>query len=465
MKQNQPGPRATDRMTPGELRSALSLAAIFFLRMMGLFAITPVFALYAEHLAGFTPERVGLAIGIYGLTQALFQIPFGMLSDRLGRKPIITAGLLIFAIGSAVAAVSQHILWVILGRALQGTGAVGSATLALAADLTREEQRIKVMAIIGITIGLAFPTAFVAGPAVSAWLGTPALFWLAGLLGLLAIVVLYLFVPHPAHTAFHRDCGYAPSQFRDIVTDPQLLRLDYGVLTLHLILTATFVVTPLALRDAAGLDPAHHWKMYLPTLLASLLLLAPLFALAERRQWMKQVFCGSVAALGLSQLGLYFLHGDTLGLASMLVLFFTAINFLEASLPSLISRMAPADRRGTALGIYSSSQFFGIFLGGALGGWLHAKFGLEAVYLLDAAMASLWLIPALTMPKPRKLTSHMINLGKLTVAQAGPLTARLLAVAGVAEAVVVCEDEIAYLKVDPDKLDRQALREFSIVKE
>lgn len=454
-----------DRMSPEELRSALSLAGTFFFRMLGLFMITPVFVLYAEQLQGSTPNLVGVAIGVYGLTQALFQIPFGMLSDRHGRKPIITTGLLIFSFGSAIAALSHHILWVILGRALQGAGAVGSATMALAADLIREEQRIKAMAIIGITIGLAFPTAFVAGPAISTWLGTPAVFWLAGGLGLLAIAVLFLFVPQPAHTSFHRDCEYNPSQFWDIFTNPQLLRLDYGVLSLHFILTATFVVTPLTLRDAVGLDLAQHWKMYLPTLLLSIVALGPLFRLAEGRGRMKEVFCGTVSLLAMSQLGFYFFQGQTFGLALMLVFFFTAVNFLEASLPSLISRMAPADRRGTAMGIYSTSQFLGIFMGGALGGWFHGKFGLEAVYLLNTAIACLWLAPTLTMPQPRKLSPRLLHIGKLTGTEAQALTVKLLGITGIVEAVVVSDDETAYLKVDPDKFDGDALSQMLAAQE
>jgi MFS family permease len=464
-QQHTPADPSRENMTPEERRSAFSLAGTFFFRMLGLFMITPVFALYAEGLEGATPHLVGLAIGIYGLTQALFQIPFGMWSDRRGRKPIITIGLLIFTLGSAIAALSHQIVWVILGRALQGAGAVGSATMALAADLTREEQRIKAMAIIGITIGLAFPVAFIAGPAISAAWGTPAVFWVAGIFGLLAITVLHVFVPQPAETRFHRECEYSPAQFWEIAANPQLLRLDYGVFSLHLIMTATFVVTPLALRDAAGLDLAQHWKVYLPALALSMVALGPLFRLAEGRQRMKEVSCGTILLLASSQLCLYFFHGQLWGLGAALMLFFTAVNFLEASLPSLISRLAPVDRRGTAMGIYSTSQFLGIFLGGVAGGWLHGRFGLETVYLLNIAVAVPWLLFALTMPQLRRLSTRLVHIGAVTSAEASQLSARLLGIAGVVEAVVIAEDGAAYLKLDPMALDEHSLGEILPPKE
>jgi MFS family permease len=449
---------SADRLTPTELRAAGSLAVTFFLRMLGLFMITPVFVIYAEHLEGATPNLVGIAIGVYGLTQALFQIPFGMLSDHYGRKPVIAGGFLIFVGGSVLAAVAGDILWVTIGRALQGAGAIGSATLALAADLTREDQRTKAMAVIGVSIGLAFPVAFVLGPAISAHYGTPVVFWLAAVFGLLAVAVLLLAVPTPAHSAFHRDCEVNPAQFRDIVCDRELLRLDLGVLALHLTMTATFVVLPLALRDVAGLELDRHWHIYLPVLALSVLALMPLLTLAGRDNRMKEVFCGAVLALAVAAYSLRLLHGQILGLAGTLVLFFTAFNFLEASLPSLIARVAPADRRGTAMGVYSTAQFLGIFVGGALGGWLHGRYGMEAVFEFIAAIALVWLVVALRMRRPQLLVSRMVSVGPVTEAEARTLAAHYATLPGVAEAVVIAEDRIAYLKVNPRIFDIDAAR-------
>lgn len=452
---------ASERMTPAELRSALSLAAIFFIRLFGIFMIIPVFPLYANELSGATPFLVGVAIGAYGLTQALFQIPFGSLSDRFGRKPLITAGLLLFALGSGVAALSEDIWGVILGRGLQGAGAIGAAVMALAADLTREEQRTKTMALIGVSIGVAFAGAFIAGPALEAWIGLRGLFWLAALFAVSAIAILYLKVPQPAHSSFHRECESEPSQIIDVIKSADLLRLNAGILFLHLILTASFVVLPVVLRDQIGLASAYHWKVYLPVLGISVLLILPFVRQSDRRGRTKEVFVGAVILLLASEIGLYFGHRAQGPLYLMLLLFFTAFNYLEASLPALVSRIAPADRKGTALGVYSMSQFLGIFLGGAIGGWLYGGFGASGVFLLCIAVGVAWLPLAWRMSRPRNLSSHMLNVGRLTPAEAAQLTARLVGVAGVAEAVVVFEEGIAYLKVDPQALDREALREIS----
>ncbi|MFP5504743.1 MAG: MFS transporter [Gammaproteobacteria bacterium] len=446
-------------MLPGERRAALSLAGIFSLRMLGMFMILPVFALYADRIEGATPALMGLAIGIYGMTQAALQIPFGLLSDRWGRKPVIAAGLLLFALGSVVAALSDSIYGIIAGRALQGAGAIAAAVMALAADLTREEQRTKAMAIIGISIGLSFSLALVAGPVLDHWLGLAGIFWLTAVLACVGIAVLYLVVPQPAISRLHRDAEPVPAQFLSVLRDAQLLRLDYGILSLHMILTASFTVMPLILRDTLALPVGRHWQVYLPVLVLSVAAMVPFIILAERRRRMKQVFLGAILVIALAQFGLAAWHASLASVALLLFLFYVGFNLLEATLPSLISKMAPPDSKGTAMGFYSSSQFLGAFLGGAMGGWLQGQAGVSGVLQFCGAAALLWLLVAASMRSPRYLTSHLLNVGIMDAQQARQLAQRLTRVRGVAEAVVIGEEGVAYLKVDKHALDEQALAE------
>ena len=445
-------------MTVTERQAAFWLAGVFSLRMLGLFMILPVFALYAEHLQGNTPALAGLAIGIYGFSQAIFQIPFGFLSDHYGRKRMIYIGLLIFAVGSVVAALADSIWGVILGRTLQGGGAISAAVMALAADLTHEAHRLKVMATMGVTIGLSFAASMILGPVLNGWIGVPGIFWLTAVLALFGMAVVRFRVPNPVESRIHRDAEPVASQFGRVLYDEQLLRLNFGIFILHLLLTATFVAAPLALRDA-GLASHQHWQVYLPALTFSMVAIIPFIILAEKRRQLKAVFMGAIATLALVELGLTALPDTVLEMTVLLLVFFTAFNLLEATLPSLIAKLAPPDAKGTAMGVYSSSQFLGAFAGGAMGGWLNGQFGPHGVFAFATLGALAWLLVAWTMREPPYLSSYLLPVDILDEVEARLLTLRLIEVPGVAEAAVVADEGVAYLKVDRRTLDEALLRQ------
>jgi len=449
-------------MTRAELRASLSLAGIYMLRMLGLFMILPVFSIYARHLEGATPALIGLAISAYGLTQALLGIPFGLWSDKAGRKPVIAIGLLIFAAGSVVAALADSIYGVILGRSIQGAGAVAAVVMALAADLTREEHRTKAMALIGISIGISFALSMVAGPLLEGLIGVKGIFWIIAVLALAGIAVLFLIVPTPVVSRFHRDTQAQPAQFGTVLKNPELLRLDFGIFSLHAILTATFVVVPLILRDSLQWETANHWKVYLPVFLLSMFSMVPFVILAETKRKMKPVFVAFIGVVALADAGLLLSGllpggGNLYAIGFLLYVFFTAFNLLEATLPSMVSKVAPSELKGTAMGIYSTAQFLGAFVGGVSGGTIYGTFGIAYVFGFCALLALVWLGVALRMAAPRHLSSLLINFGNLGMTEAVALSAKLREVAGVVEAVVLADDGVAYLKVEKDKLDKAAL--------
>lgn len=381
-----------------ERRAASGLAAVFACRMLGLFMVLPVLSVYAVHMPGATPVLIGLAIGVYGLMQGVLQIPFGALSDRIGRKPVITVGLLIFVGGGVIAANADHVLTLIAGRALQGAGAVAAAVMALAADLSRERQRTIMMAILGVSIGLAFMLSLVLGPVLAAVGGLSAVFWASTLLGLLAIVVLHLWVPDPAvHVVAGQAASHAQS-LKTVLRDAELWRLDAGVFVLHALMTSLFIAAPLALRDA-GVAGADQWQVYLPAVLGAVVVMLPMIYLAERHGHMRAVFLASITLLAASPF-LFTVSSHAWVLGTALAVFFGAFSALEAMMPSCVSKLVGPDRKGMALGVYTSCQFFGAFAGGVLGGMLYG-FG-EAILLFagNAVLALIWLGIAMGMAGP-----------------------------------------------------------------
>jgi predicted MFS family arabinose efflux permease len=369
--------------------------------------------------------------------------------------------LLIFALGSAIAAGAETIYGIILGRALQGSGAIAAVVMALAADLSRERLRLRMMAILGISIGVAFAAAMVLGPVVDAWIGVPGIFWLTAVLALAGVAITIFIVPNPVESHLHRDAEADPGQIGKVIREPELLRLDFGILTLHMSLTAMFLAFPLALRDL-GIDSGSQSLVYLPVMLLSMLIMVPFIILAESRRRMRPVFLGAVATLGAASLLLFEFHASLAGLVAGLLVFFTAFNLLEASLPSLVAKIAPGERKGTAMGVYSSSQFFGAFLGGVLGGWFHSHFGMQGAFLFCAVMAGLWLLAAWGMSDPSYLSNYLLRVGKLEGSKLDELVRRLKSIEGVAEVVIIPEDEIAYLKVDLRRVDQEALDGYAV---
>jgi predicted MFS family arabinose efflux permease len=364
-----------------------------------MFVILPVFAIYAEQLPGGADlTLVGIAIGAYGLTQAILQIPFGWWSDKYGRRPVIYTGLAIFAAGSFIAAAAPHIYGVIVGRVLQGAGAISAAVMAMSADLTREEHRTKAMAMIGSTIGLTFAFSLVASPWLSGVIGVPGLFAMTGVLALVAMLVVWLVVPRGEEVRRMPDTG-AWREFRNALVDPQLARLNYGIFALHAVLMALFIAVPFALRDA-GLPLAEHWKVYLPAIGGSFVLMLPAILGRGAARRLKGYFVACVALILIAQVLLPELSASVGTIGFFLLLFFTPFNVLEAMLPSLTTRLAPPQSKGVAIGLYSSIQFFGTFFGAAAGGYLYGRWGMSGVVAANAALLVIWLVAAAGMKPP-----------------------------------------------------------------
>ena len=440
-----------------ERRSTFALSSIFALRMLGLFMIIPVFSVAGQSYQGATPALIGLAVGVYGLTQAILQIPFSLLADRFSRKPLVVLGLLLFALGGAVAAMSESIYGVIIGRAIAGGGAVSAVVMALLADITREEQRSKAMAVMGMSIGVSFMVAFSLGPWLTSLVGISGLFWVTTIMGLAAISMLLLV---PKVTRHHRNYqqGYV-TQLKQVLKMGDLNRLHVSVFALHLLLTAMFIYMPSQLIEFADIPLSRHGLVYLPLLVISLFFAFPSIILAEKYRKMRGIFLTAIGGIVLGLLVLIFGFESKYILLLGLALFFIAFNVMEALLPSWLSKSAPIQSKATAMGVNASSQFLGAFFGGMIGGQLLILNNTSMGWGILTAIAVVWLLISFGLVQPRYLSSLVIRLPESK--QTDEWTSQLLAIRGIEEVVVMPDQQVAYIKVDKQQIDDAARQDLT----
>ncbi|MDQ2995123.1 MAG: MFS transporter [Pseudomonadota bacterium] len=441
-----------------EIQAVTSLSAIFAFRMLGLFLILPIFAVAALHYSHANPQLIGLGLGAYGLTQALLQIPFGLLSDRFGRKRIILLGLCLFALGSLCAASATSIYGLIFGRFLQGAGAIGSTIMATLADLTKVENRTKAMAVIGLTVGISFSIAMILGPILYQAIGLSGIFILTAGLALIGVAITLWAVPTPPQLLRQIDSKNLWQVIAVILHNKELMRLNLGIFTSHALLTACFTVLPTLLLQHQGFTLGAQWQFYLPILGGAFFAMVPFIIIAEKYHQTKLMLLLAITTLFLSLCALSLWHASLWQFAASLFAFFTAFSFLEATLPSLVSKIAPAAHKGTTMGVFSSCQFLGIFCGGSAAGVVQTVWGMDSVFIFCAILSAIWLLLAFNMAKPAALQTRLIPLSTLDSAQAHELTRRLNMITGVVEAAILLDDGIAYLKVNNTILDKSALQ-------
>lgn len=439
-------------MSAVERRATFGLSLIYAFRMLGLFMILPVFSIYAQNLEGSTPFLVGLTVGIYGLTQVCLQIPFGWMSDKIGRKPVIILGLLLFALGSLIAGLSHNIYGVFLGRAIQGAGAISSATMALLGDVTQEENRSKAMASIGMTMGLSFALSIVLGPFLNQYIGVSGLFFFTAGLALLGIILLMTLVPVKSAWVVRHDTEISLKDIPSILFNKTLIQLNLGIFVQHAVLTTTFVVIPLLLNHL-NVSMGHEWKITLFIIASAFIFSIPMIIIAEVKKKIKFIFISSVFLLFLAQLIFWFSSENLINLAIFLWIFFMAFSALEALLPSLVSKVAPAGLRGTAMGLYASSQFLGIFIGGLVAGFISQHYAIKYILLANSFLLLFWLCIAFFMKAPRYLSTLVLPLSFPYVSRE-----HCLAIEGVIDAAVCPDEGVIYLKIDKDRCDMARLQ-------
>ena len=436
-------------MNSFEVRALLALAFLYASRMLGLFMVLPVFSLYAEGYSGSSALLVGVGLGIYGLSQGLLQIPFGLLSDRIGRKPLIFAGMLLFLAGSLLAAVADSMAGLIIARALQGAGAVASVVMALLSDLTKEQNRTRAMASIGGSIGLSFGLAMVLGPVIASHWGLPGVFWVTSALAALGILVVAFAVPNPVARHSGHEVIPVPSMLGRVLRDGELRRLNIGIFALHFAQMATWVALPLMLEQTFDFSRDRHWLLYLSTMGGGFVLMIPLIWYGESKRKMKPGFTVAVALLAFAELMMACAGSTWAVMVAGLLVFFMAFNLLEASLPSLVSKTVYPGGKGTAMGVYSTFQFFGAFCGGALGGGLFGRWGVSALFVGAAIFAGVWLLVAWGMTVPAK-SENLVLSWQFGVWDAARLRREVLELPGTFDITVLESEQLAYLRVSPN---------------
>lgn len=434
------------QMTPEERKATWGLGAVFSLRMLGMFMVLPVLTTYGMSLAGASETLIGIAIGIYGLSQAIFQVPFGLLSDRIGRKPLIVGGLLVFVLGSVIAAMTQSIWGIILGRALQGSGAISAAVLALLSDLTREQNRTKAMAFIGVSFGITFAIAMVTGPIITHAIGLSGLFWMIALLAVLAIIITLWLIPTAHNHRLNRDSNIVRGGLSKVLTNHKLLKLNFGIMCVHILLMSSFVAFP-PLMEQAGLIRNEQWKVYLFTMLIAFVCVIPFIIHAEKQRKMKQVFQTCIILMIVAEIILWYSDLNLFGIILGIQIFFISFNVMEALLPSLISKEAPAGYKGTAMGVYSTSQFLGVAIGGSLGGYLYSQDGAPSVFTGCALLAFIWFFVSLTMKEPPYVSNLRIVLPP-DITSFDALNQALQQHNGITDVVIIADELTAYVKID-----------------
>jgi MFS family permease len=458
--------QVSEKMSLTERRATVSLASIYGLRMLGMFLILPIFAIYAQTLEGGEDHTmVGMALGAYGLTQVLLQLPFGIASDKYGRKKVIYVGMFIFIIGSVVAAMGTDIMTVIIGRAIQGAGAVSAVVMALVADSTREEHRTKAMATIGGTIGVTFALSLIAGPLLNQSIGVSGIFWMTAILAIFSIGVVKFLVPDPIQSQFHSDAETAPAKIKEVIRNTQLLRLNFGAFSLHAAQMAMFVVVPFALKETSGMNENQHWIVYLPVLTISFILMLPAIIYGEKRAKLKPVFIAAVATMLFAQLLFAINIHSFWGVVVALFFYFLAFNLLEATLPSLISKLAPAASKGTAIGVHNTAQSFGIFVGAVFGGYLAGNHGFASVFIFCSVLMGIWLVAAFGMKTPPSVKTKMYHVESLNDTEAVVLKAKIEKMSGVQEVAVLAQEQTLIVKINNQQtVEVQATIEQNILK-
>lgn len=452
-------PRQSSSMNNKEFLAAIAIAVLFLVRMLGLFTILPVLPLVAEELVSSTPLLIGVAIGIYGLSQAVLQVPLGLASDRFSRKSVITFGLVIFILGSLVAAMAEDIFGIILGRFLQGCGAIASTLLALVSDVTRVEQRSKAMAIIGAGIGTSFGVSIVLGPVIAAYAGLSGVFMFSAMVGVLGLIILWTVVPTPISLKTNLDTKVVMEKFSSVLFNSSLIPVNLGVFFLHYFLTAGFLVFPLLFREV-GISDADHSMYYLGILFASVVLMAPFVWVSDRKGRSRSVMQWMVMVLLLAMLGLASVKGSV-ALVLFMVAFFIGFNLLEVLLPAHMSRVVAAGTRGTGMGVYSTFQFLGTFAGGVVGGVLLSYGDISTVLYVNSGVCVFWFLLSFKVENLNEVESRTIDLRSDVGLPANQVVEGLLSVNGVLDVVLIEEERVAYLKVDSDRFNETDIQQFT----